>query len=63
MCDDDKTQRAVMSYDPVANTWTQLGLLPASRSTTVSEIINGKLIVTTENSPGATNTVWIGTLS
>jgi N-acetylneuraminic acid mutarotase len=56
-------QRYIVDYDPTTNTWSQLGLLPAARSTVVAGIVNGQLVVTTGNSPDATNTTWIGTLS
>jgi N-acetylneuraminic acid mutarotase len=56
-------QRYIVDYDPTTNTWSQLGLLPAARSTVVAGIENGNLVVATGNSPSATNTVWIGSLS
>jgi hypothetical protein len=56
-------QQYIVDYDPVSNTWNQLGLLPAARSTVIAGFANGQLIVTTGNSPSATNTTWIGTLS
>jgi N-acetylneuraminic acid mutarotase len=56
-------QQYVMDYDPATNTWNQLALLPAARSTVVASMINGQLVVTTGNSPSATNTTWIGSLS
>ena len=55
-------QRYIVDYDPATNTWNQLGLLPAMRSTVVAGIINGQLVVTTGNSPSATSTTWIGGL-
>ena len=55
-------QRTVFDYDPAANKWYTLGYLPAARSTTVSGFINGKLVVSTGNGPGATTTTWVGTL-
>jgi N-acetylneuraminic acid mutarotase len=56
-------QRSIFTYNPVTNSWSTLGFLPARRSTVVCGIINGQLIVTTGNSPPATTTTWIGTLS
>jgi N-acetylneuraminic acid mutarotase len=56
-------QRYIVDYDPTTNTWSQLGLLPAARSTVVAGIVNGELVVTTGNSPSATTTTWIGALS
>jgi N-acetylneuraminic acid mutarotase len=57
--------RTVMCYDPATNKWTQIGTLPAARSTVVAGIVNGKLVVTTGNGAadgGGTTTTWIGTL-
>jgi hypothetical protein len=56
-------QRSIVDYDPATNTWNQLALLPAARSTVVAGIVDGKLVVTTGNSPDPTTTTWIGTLS
>jgi N-acetylneuraminic acid mutarotase len=55
-------QRDIIDYDPTTNTWSLLGLLPAARSTVVAGIVNGELVVTTGNSPDATDTTWIGEL-
>jgi N-acetylneuraminic acid mutarotase len=56
-------QTDVVAYDPVTNTWSSLGTLPAARSTALVGVVNGQLIVATGNSPYATNTVWLGALS
>ncbi len=56
-------QRYIVDYDPSTDTWNQLGLLPAARSTVVAGIVNGQLVVTTGNAPDPTTTTWIGSLS
>jgi hypothetical protein len=57
-------KRTVYSFDPDADTWTTIGLLPASRSTVVAgALYSNQIISATGNGPSPTKEAWIGTLS
>jgi hypothetical protein len=54
----------ILAYDPVLDTWTQIGTLPAARSTSVAGALgNNRIISSTGNSPLPNTTTWIGTLT
>ncbi len=60
----DQSTTEIYAYDPASNSWGIMGHLPASRNTAVAAVLpDGRLIVSTGNGPGSTNTTWIGTAS
>ena len=56
-------QSTVYAYDPLADKWSLLGMLPANRSTSVAGVLpDGRIISATGNTPNPSTTTWIGTL-
>ncbi|MDB5295917.1 MAG: Kelch repeat-containing protein [Phycisphaerales bacterium] len=58
----NKPQRELWAYNPSSDSWSVMGYLPSARSTTVAAALpDGRVIVSTGNSPYSTTSTWIGT--
>ena len=56
-------QTTIYAYDPILDTCSLIGTLPANRSTSVAGVLSdGTIITTTGNNPNPMADTWIGTL-